>query len=367
MIPFFLLLFIPALFCFAGIKKKASNVRVVSLGVNETTKKNSMALPVFFFLFLVMLMLRHETVGRDLLAYKDTFKAWASVRFQDYLVFEPEILFYSLTWWVGQWTDSYQVYLAVTACLTVIPVAVVYIEERRHSLLKIILFVSMSTFVMFFSGIRQSVAMAIGMIAYLFVRRKKLLGFLVMVFLAVGFHHSGFMVLFMYPLYHAQFKKKHLWFLLPVIAGIALYNQQIFSIIGSILGNYADEYAMEIQSTGAYGMLFLFFALAVFSYVIPDERRMDEEAHGLRNFLLFSIVLQLFAPLHTLAMRMNYYYMLFIPLLLPKVVEYRSRRWNQVGIIGKYCIMLFFMLYFFMYMRGSPLDVYPYHFFWENV
>ena len=115
-------------------------------------------------------------------------------------------------------------------------------------------------------------------------------------------------------------------------------------------------------------MLILFAIFTVFAFLIPDESQLDAETIGLRNFLLLSLVIQMFAPLHTLAMRMNYYYIIFIPLLLPKIIECRSKRWNQVAVLGRHVMVGFFLLYFFYNAsKGGNLHVFPYHFFWETV
>ena len=115
--------------------------------------------------------------------------------------------------------------------------------------------------------------------------------------------------------------------------------------------------------------LFLFALFAVFAFIIPDESIMDKETIGLRNFLLLSLALQMFAPLHSLAMRLNYYYIIFIPLLLPKIIGCRSKRWGQVAVVARHIMVIFFLLYFFVniYTRDNNLNVFPYHFFWENV
>jgi hypothetical protein len=106
----------------------------------------------------------------------------------------------------------------------------------------------------------------------------------------------------------------------------------------------------------------------LFAFLIPDEFMLDAETIGLRNFLLLSLVIQMFAPLHMLAMRMNYFYIIFIPLLLPKIIACRSKRWNQVAVLGRHVMVAFFLIYFFAgAFRGSALHVWPYHFFWEAV
>ena len=45
-------------------------------------------------------------------------------------------------------------------------------------------------------------------------------------------------------------------------------------------------------------------------------KKMDEEAFALRNILTFAMVLQSFASLNYLVMRMNYYYILLVPIAL---------------------------------------------------
>jgi hypothetical protein len=175
------------------------------------------------------------------------------------------------------------------------------------------------------------------------------------------------MLVFMYPLYHARITKKWLYVVVPILALCFVFNRQIFGSLSLILEQYT-EYDTEITSTGAYTMLILFGAFVVFSFLIPDENKMDAELIGLRNFLLMAFALQMFAPLHTLAMRMGYYYMIFIPLLLPKIIACRSRRWNQVAILGRHVMVAFFLLYFFATASGGGgLHVFPYHFFWERL
>jgi hypothetical protein len=115
-------------------------------------------------------------------------------------------------------------------------------------------------------------------------------------------------------------------------------------------------------------MLLMFAMFAAFAFLIPDESKMDEETIGMRNFLLLSVVIQMFAPLHTLAMRMNYYYIIFIPLLMPKIISQRSERYSQVAILARYVMVAFFYLYFFVNAKtGDSLETFPYHFFWEAV
>ena len=210
-------------------------------------------------------------------------------------------------------------------------------------------------------------AIGLGFIAYECTRNKKIVPFILTVLLAITMHTSAFMLVFMYPLYHARITRKWLIVVVPALCICYLFNKPIFSLLTVLIERYTT-YEGGISLTGAYTMLFFFMILTLFSFLIPNDEDIDRETIGLRNFLLLSLALQMFAPLHTLAMRMNYYYIIFIPLLIPKIIACRSKRWNQVALAARHVMVVFFMLYFFVNASsGGALNVFPYHFFWENV
>ena len=86
----------------------------------------------------------------------------------------------------------------------------------------------------------------------------------------------------------------------------------------------------------------------------------------MRNFLLLSLMIQLFAPLNVLAMRMNYYYIIFIPLLLPRIIQCSSVKYRSIAAAGRNAMLAFFFVYFFLTAKtGGRLHTIPYHFYWE--
>ncbi len=331
-------------------------------------KKNQRALLFFFVVMTILVALRHETVGKDTSNYTYYFKQFSGMSWERLWKESLEWGFSFFNKIVSLFTQDPQVFFVITA---IVSFALIYPTYKRlcvDSSLTIILYVTMSTFVMTFSGIRQMLAVCIGFLAYECTRNKKIVPFIVCVIIALTFHTSAFMLVFMYPLYHAKITKKWLFVVVPAIAVIFVFSKPFFSVIGLLLMQFT-EYDVSVTQTGAYSMLILFVAFAVFAYLIPDEETLDSETIGLRNFLLLSVVLQMFAPLHTIAMRMNYYYIIFIPLLLPKIIEARNTRWAQAAIIGRHVMVVFFLVYFFYnaYTGVGNLAVFPYHFFWEVI
>ena len=375
MIPYLVLLFVPFLFscvAFTATVQEQNRKWSLSVGTDKKILNNSFMLPAFFFLLFLLLALRDESIGRDLENYHFYFEYYSSASMEEVFEEGRDVLYWLLNWLIGQFTDSYQIFLAIVAAITLLPIAKLYCEDREYGFLKIILFVNMSTFVMLFSGLRQAIAMSIGLIAYEFVRKKKLLWFLLTVIIAWGFHHTAFMLLLLYPLYHVTLRKKHLWFVVPVIVAVFAFNKQIFSFMTNVLSSlFGEKYDMVVESTGAITMLILFILLLVLSYILPDDRKIDRETIGLRNYLLLIVLLQCFAPVHSLAMRMNYYFILFVPILIPKILKNTKYHFGDVAWLAKVVMNWFFLIYYLYttYVSCqtgiSTLDTYPYRFFWE--
>lgn len=357
MCVFYLLLLIPLAIQHFTIKRHSIDYQ----------KKNRHALFFFFALMTILVALRHKTIGTDTQNYIYYFNRFSKTDWTDIQKESLELGFALFNKAISLISSNPQFFLAV---VTVVIVIMMYPTYRRlcvDASLTIVLFCTMSTFVMMFSGIRQMLAVGLGFIAYEFTRRKKLIWFILVVFLALSFHASAFMLAFMYPLYHVKITKKWLFAVIPALGAVFLFNTQIFSVLSLIIERYT-EYEGKITQTGAYTMIILFALFVVFAFLIPDEARLDKETIGLRNLLLLALVLQMFSPLHTIAMRMNYYYIVFIPLLLPKIIACRSERWGQVAVLSRHIMVIFFLFYFFINAySGTNLKVFPYHFFWENI
>ena len=376
MLPYLILIFAPLMFYQIALTKDDKSNRegwFISIGKEPRTLNNSLIVPIFFLLFFVLLILRHDSVGRDTDVYHYYFSGYVNADFSAVLRAEHDYLYWLLNWVVAQFTDDFRVFLIIVSLLTVLPIAKVYCEDKQYGFLKIILFVNMSTFIMIFSGLRQSLAMAFGMIAYEFVRRKKPFFFLLFALIAFGFHHTAFMVLLFYPLYHMRLQKNQLWFAIPTIALVFIFNRPIFAFVTRVLSRFlGEQYEAELEDTGAYTMIILFILFAIAAFFFPDEDKLDDETIGLRNFLLITILLQCFAPIYNTAMRLNYYFILFVPITVPKILKHPKDTIKDVAHIAKIVMVGFFIVYFlYVVYKGcktgySTLDTYPYIPFWKS-
>lgn len=359
MIPYFLLLLIPMLLNLFGNKYRLTLNRRVLI---ET---QSACISSFMILFLCLLAFRGTQCGIDTKQYLRLYLRYSSLSFQEIFInYDHELGFKLLNKIVGLTLGHYQYVLVITAGMCVIPLWYFYKRESEDQLLTIVLFLTVAPFVMYFSGIRQAIAMSLGIPAWYAARSRKPIRFSLIILLAMQFHTSAFVLVALYFLHTARITTKWLWFVVPCIIAVFVFRNTIFGLLITLLWK---DY-QNTPETGATTVLLLLILFGVYAYLIPDEHKLDRDTIGLRNILLLTIVIQIFAMLHPLSMRMNYYYLIFIPVLIPKLANRSKKRFAQVAKLSKMVLIVYFAYYFISLIikDDDPLSIYPYIPFWVN-
>lgn len=320
----------------------------------------------FFIVLIVLLALRSCNVGVDLCAYEYYFDFIAASDWPDVLdpfyVKDIEwgyVLFNKI---IATFYYNFHFFLAIVAVLTVLPIAVLYAREAKLPLLTITLFINMPTFVMLSSGLRQAIAVAIGAIAFNYVKNRRPLQFLFTVSIACMFHFSALILLIMYPAYHIKISQKYLPVILALFISLAIFVRKIFLIVVQFMGpKYVSRYA-NIEETGAHAMLFLFFIFTLFAFIFVCENKQNDMLVGLRNFLLINLFIQAFSQINTVAMRLGYYYLIFIPILIPLIIEHMRVNDKFLLQMAHVVMVVFFFIYYFVnaHYGADILHVYPY-------
>lgn len=372
MAPYFLLLFVAAMSSLVSIESENGRIRLY-IGKIGSIKENSLCIRVFFVLLFVLLACRDVSVGTDTQNYRLLFYESGKMSFEEAFAYDDEGLFVFLNWIIARVTNqNFQMYLVIVSAITVFPMMKLYEEDQHNDFLQIVLFVNMAIFVMLFSGIRQALAISICVFAFKYVRQRKLIKFLLCVMVACGFHVSAAIVLSMYPIYKANIRRKNVWLIIPVIATIFLLNESIFAVLFRVVEMFVPKYAdYDITHTNAYATIILFALFTVCAYVVPDEERITPELLGMRNFLLVALTLQCFAPVHVLAMRMNYYFIPFIPAFMGRIVSIPDARYKSVAWWVKVVLCVVFTGIFLITLieadaTHETLRIVPYIPFWEG-
>ena len=375
MFPYYVLVLAPLLMClleYSGFFAKKTSPALPGPG-GEAEKIKKRGITLFFFIFIVMLSLRAVQCGVDLKTYSHEFARYSGYGWKKIFTGagtnEKELGYRLLNKIVSVFTDNFHVFMVIVAMVSVIPLWVLYEKDCEGEALTIAMFVAVAPFSMYFSGLRQVIAMAFAVPALMLTRKKKLLPFVLCVAAAVAFHFSAFIMIVMYPLYRAKITKNWLFAVVPAMALIFIFNRPIFSFLLGFLENTKYE-SYGTSETGAYGMLILYALLAAAILFITSDNAdaLSEDDIGYRNLMLLTVCLQMFSPLSSIAMRMNYYYLIFLPIAVPRLFKRASPKYKQIVSIGCFLLTVFFVVWFFYkaYTGKNLLQIYPYTPFWEG-
>lgn len=363
MIPYYVLLLMPLAY---SIYSKHGKINIY----NANQKKETyITIGLFFAIYTIMLMLRGRTCGVDMPNYEHFYQIDTGLSFKDILNrYNLEIGFHFLNKIISCISKEFQFYTAVVALVCMIPLWTLYARNTDLPYLSIAVFMTVAPFSLYFSGLRQALAVSVVPLSYYCVKNKKLPLFILTVVLASLFHQSAFIIILMYPVFWAKFTRKWLWFVIPVIAVILAFNSRIFSALAPFMGErYFERYGM-VSSTGAYTFVALLFLFSIYASLIPDNEKMDDDVLGLRNLLFLSTCLQCFASVNSIAMRMNYYFLILVPITISKIPTRSKAQYHQVAYLSYVIMCMFFVIYYFYgASTGSDImQIYPYVPFWEN-
>lgn len=384
MLPYFILVLAPII--------------VFLLFYKNRKMRGKYCLATFFTLLTAMLIFRSQSVGIDVPAYKFYFDKIDGLSWGELLgATDLETGYVILIKIFLIFSKDYQLFLGVMAVLAVLPIFILYIKESEDGLLTVAIFLVSAHFVLLFSGIRQSVAIGLAVPCYYFVKKKEWWNVIPTVFFAFMIHHSAIILALMYPLYHLKIRRTAAMIITAILALIFLFRAELLGLVLEFLpGRYKDLYG-QFVFTNDYEMLLLFFAFTAYSFFIPNEKRLlsskdeqnkllcamrgfsrelnetegsVEEISGLRNFLFLMMLVQMFASMSIVAMRFNYYYMLFLPVLLPKAAnacgEKKFKR--DLASLSRVVMVVFFIAYFFLdaFFGADILQIFPYLPYWKG-
>lgn len=320
---------------------------------------------VYFGIVFLMLCLRSIVCGCDLINYEFAFyyipKQLKDATYSSQL-YGFEIGFVALSLIVEFIFRHFRVFLILLACISWLPVYVLFKRESKNQLLSIAIFLTLGMMSLYFSAMRQVVAMAFAVPAYYYAKKKRFWPFVAIVLVATLFHTSSAIMLLIYPAFCIKLRNRQIYWLVPALALLFLLIRPVFTVLLILIGKTG-----ELESTGAYGVLTLLFAFVLYAFIVPDESKATEDFFALRNILVLALVMQMFAPLHTLAMRMNYYFLLFVPIAVSQVQPIAREGFQKIAKLADVVMTVFFVANYVLTIKpGDILAVYPYVPFWKG-
>lgn len=236
-----------------------------------------------------------------------------------------------------------------------------YKKSKEPFLSIIILLVFYLSFT--FTGLRQTMAMALIYIAYILMSEKKLAKFLICVLLASAFHSSALIFIPAYWIYKMKVGWKNIF--IPVIfLGIALIAPDLFrNAIEFLAWNESLEGYADAEQTLSWAGYIIQLFIYAFCFIFRKSTRIEDENEavyidGFFNCMMIGLCFQSFAVTVAEAFRMSYYFSMCSVCAVPNIIFYQKKKKDKKFL---YYLVLVCLLAYMMWSRMY----FGYTYFWE--
>ena len=325
---------------------------------------------IFFISLLLIIGLRHPSMGHDLRygsfnGYLGSFDiignmSWQSVwKIEVFLNYEKGFIVFCKI--VSSIWHNTQFFLFVSAFLTLFPVFLFIYKKSEDVRLSSIIYMGVPAFLITYSGVRQGIAIGICFLALLFLQAKRkktsAILFILLVLLASTFHTSAILFLLALPLYYLKGTKEARWISVCFLPIIYVFRYQLFYVLSKIFKEEATT-----TDTGSFTLLLVFVGIYIVCIIFSNTD--DREYNWYMNMFYVACVCQIFSGIYDTAMRLGYYFMIFLALLLPKLIAHMKNKNDKIlfnlGVAVAFGAFALYSIY-----KTPWAMAYPHHFFWE--
>lgn len=355
-------------------------IAVISYKQSHDDKRKKRICIGGFLIWTLIIGLRHPSMGVDLqYGYSNGYlgmfefiakQDWKSVFHNSFLNYEKGYVIFNKL--LGHISQDEQFLLFTCAFISIAAFTYLIYKYSKFPFLSIIIYLGLPCFLMVFSGLRQALAIAITILSFQFIQKKKPIQFIVVVIIATLFHSSAIIFLLAYPCYYIRTDKSVLKIgsilLLPVVY---LLRNPLFSLLSKIFK--PDAVA---DNNSAITLFIIFTLIYIFSLIF--EHKHNEIEIGYRNLFYVACICQAYGGVYSTAIRVGYYFMIYLCLLLPEIISQKTNESNtandlQTKRVASADGFLIYILVFICFAafglyslsKGSWAMTNPYHFFWH--
>lgn len=331
-------------------------------------------------IFLIILIGFRESVGADYGSYLGAYRYYGvSANFSDilsnsYFVKSPKVDMEWLYVLVGKinfiFNQPFFIYTFILAIISIGTKFLSFNENSPYPALSLALYLYPSLFSGDGGQMRQGVAMGIILFSFHFIKKRQLILFLIMIYLAKGFHNSAIIFLPAYWLVLVPLNKKRI--ITIILICIALSPLDIYQNI-SLLDSFAPKEisdgfhayeSIQDENSGAIKLLdliSLFYAYFIINYNDEACEKIPYYEY-IRNISIIGICLYfIFRSSPIFSSRLTAIYIVFnticLPCIIASIEKERLKKFLYVALVG------FIVFYHFTYVSFQAKRA---HYTWET-
>lgn len=309
------------------------------------------------FPIFILLAMKNVAIGSDTINYIRMFNA-AKYSVLEYKYERLEIgykLFLNL---ITKIFSNPQWQFIIVAAFLVIATGIFVYRYSKEPTLAIIFYITLGIFSFNLTGIRQSIAMAICLFSYKYIKEKQLAKFIITIIFAMMFHKSA---VFFIPAYFFAYRNINTVNILINILGaivILMFSKPIMIASSSI---FEIKYGIE-KSEG--GMIFLLIVciITMLSFIFKKNiLKGNADNIIFINLNMISMIFWCMRLISRTAERPSLYYLFATIILFEEILMSFNRKRERLLLIFISVVLVCVLFTYRLY--GSP--IYPYSFYWS--
>lgn len=326
-------------------------------------------------LLVIMISFRDITMGRNDTKnlYIPNFNIIANLNMKDVFAFieqrDTEYLFYILTKLFTYISTNEHFYIYVFGLPYVIVVSRFIYKYSKIPCMSFIIFFSVNYFGYAFYLMRHVLALSFILLSYDYIKKRKLIKFIVMVVIATLFHRTAIIFLIAYPISKLQLKEIY-QFLIMVVAVLisVIFGPKIIELFFNIVSEGHFALYNDLIVKGTLTFFFINFVIWIFCFLckkyrinnkdVTDEEKADSIA--LNNILVCGTIIASSIYFFPEMSRISSFFTIYSIILLPNTISYINNKKEKIAVIT--IVSMVFILYFFCFSMHNNM-IYPYKFF----
>ena len=317
--------------------------------------------PTIFSILIVILPLflmiafRGEYVGADTPAY---YNAYASIMKGDSLreiIDESrlEVGYLTLCWGIKQIGLNNTQWIFIVEALLFCSAIIYFSLKNANDVIFVLITSSLALMEFALSGVRQTIAISIFLVAYNFAANKKLIIYTLLVYLASLFHTSVLMIYPIYFLINIKFRRETIFLYIAILLLSLLFINKLFYFFNDSLGY---DYVLHSLNAGyisfVVSLIFLSIVLATYRREINNTLFMSSAHLTVLNTVFGAIRF-----VNVMAMRVMLYFTCFPYLMIDRIESSHNRK-KQYKVIA--------IIYISLYIIYRTFFIENYYFCWNS-
>lgn len=287
--------------------------------IKDKNISNKVFLSIVFFTLFLFVGFRSTNTGNDTYTYIELFKKCTKSTFNtlSQLRYEKGYLFFNYI--IGKIIKNPRIFMLIMSFIFNFIVYWFIKKYSKNYLISVLVYVGLLFLYLSMTMYRQFFAIVIILISYRFAINKKILPFLVCLFLAYSMHTSAIASIIIYPICNLEYTRKRS-FLIIIFAFISMIFLNLILSKFTLLFNYEVLYEIRNGSFSLANLLYFitFFILFIIGLII-NKTNQNADNNKYLYFLLISAAFNFIAIRMNVLSRITDYFGIFSIIAIPNL------------------------------------------------